>query len=91
MVPLTVPSQDPKQKEFVEQINPILAKNCSGGGCHGVGTALQEYVGNFDKVTRSRGSILNRISRAEGAPGRMPPNGLDAAELTTLSTYLNSF
>jgi hypothetical protein len=84
-------NQDPKQKEFFEQINPILAQNCSGGGCHGVGTALQEYVGNFDKVTRSRGSILNRISRAEGAPGRMPPNGLDAAALASLSSYLNSF
>ena len=85
------PSQDPKQKEFFERINPILAANCSGGGCHGPGTALQEYVGNFDKVSRSRAAILNRISRPEGTPGRMPPNGLDAATLATLTTYLSSF
>ena len=42
-------------------------------------------------MKQRKAALLDRIQRAEGAVGRMPPAGnLTAADLQTLVTYLQS-
>ncbi len=74
---------------FTTDIDPILRGNCNGGGCHGAGTKMPQFVGNEAVFTQRKADVLDRIQRPAGDPKRMPSGGLSPADLTKLVTYLN--
>src|SRR5690606_1510800 len=82
--------QSPEEKIFLAQLNPILEKNCNGGGCHGRNGVRTRYVGNYTLVRKSKVEILKNIQLPEGEDGAMPPGGMDADELQTLVDLMSA-
>jgi hypothetical protein len=82
--------KSPEEQLFLDNLNPILEKNCNGGGCHGRNSNRTQYVGNYTLVRKSKVEILKNIQLPEGEEGRMPPNGMDADELQSLVDLMSA-
>ena len=72
-------------------INAILTASCNGSGCHGTGASFGEYVGNEANFKGDKTEITERIGRAAGASGVMPPTkaNLSDANREKIVKFLN--
>lgn len=63
---------------YTAHIQPLLASNCAYSGCHAgpasaAGLDLSTHAGAAAGVLN--GQVINRIERANGEAGQMPPSG----------------
>ena len=66
------PKLSAEEQAFLTDINPIMVKSCGSSSCHGEGSAQQAYVGHFDTVKTSKDSIVERLSKPDADPLKMP-------------------
>ena len=66
------PKLSAEEQAFLTDINPIMVRTCGSSICHGEGSAQQSYVGHFDTVKTSKDSIVERLSKPDADPLKMP-------------------
>lgn len=77
---LTERTLSPEELEFNAEVNPVLARSCNGGGCHGAGTSRNRYVDRFKTVITNKMMILDYIQRPASDPMYMPRGGTMSSE-----------
>jgi hypothetical protein len=77
---------------FEDDINPIIKAECSASGCHGVaGAASVVYENNESNFKAGSTAIKDRIARAQGVAGVMPPSrALSAADRGMILEFLRN-
>lgn len=60
---------------FAVDANPVITASCAGGACHGQDAFSEtfRYVGSEVIFRQAKAKVIDRISRAVDAGGRMPP------------------
>jgi cytochrome c553 len=81
----------PEEKEFQDEIDPILSGSC--GNCHGGGGAQKQYPGSFKNFTENKSGILDRVKRQSGAAGFMPQGGtaLSAEQIQKFEAFYSKY
>src|SRR5690606_27864609 len=80
----------PGEKQFVDEINPILRRWCDGGGCHGRGTSRNQYVDRYKTTLSGKMLILDYVQRPVDDPLHMPQGqAMAQADLDALVNWLS--
>ncbi|WP_260446586.1 cytochrome c [Chryseobacterium lactis] len=67
--------------KYTADIKPIIENNCIG--CHAEGSFIKPLA-TYEQVKNNINSILDRIQRPDGDPGKMPKGGsLSPAQINT--------
>lgn len=81
--PVVVSPQQQAYDDNVDNVRTTMTSRCTGSGCHG-------FTGNFDGIWNKRTQVKDRINRAAGADGAMPPSGrLSQAQIDAIEKWLD--